>query len=122
MNIRVLLFAAVLLLIPSISSADKAYTVQCADSSLAECTVKSAKKIRAVRIEVPSGDRTVPVFAVKNKFGDCPPEVSVTLKPLELGGEFFIETCDGSNGTEVVNSRLWSPMPSADLREKERVE
>ena len=102
MNTKVSLFVGALLLIPSISGAGEAYTIQCDDAlSNIECTVTSSKKIRSVRVEMFSG-RNGSVDVFDKKFENCPTEVSVTLGFVVPGEKFFIETCDGSNAIEAI--------------------
>lgn len=106
MNQIILFTVGLLLAIPSIVSANKAYTItiQCETAIETKCTVKSKSKIRSVRAELYFGKNNRLANSVSKKFKNCPTEVSVSLASVVPvpGAKFFVETCDGSNSIETI--------------------
>ena len=106
MNLRILLFAGLLLALPFIASAEGAYidheyNVQCETLDGTECKVKSNKAIKSVRVEFLSREENSRSDFVKKEFEGCPTEVSLNFDaPPEA--KFFIHTCDGSSGVKVM--------------------
>ena len=106
MNLKILLFAGMLLVLPFIAIAEGAYidhdySVQCETLGETECRVKSNKAIKSVRVEFLSRKDNGQSGFVKKEFKGCPTEVSVNFTaPPEA--KFFIETCDGSSGIKVL--------------------
>ena len=99
MNLNVLLFAGMLLAVPS---AVNAFTVQCEGLLETTCTVKSDNSIKSVRVEIYPGGNNSSISPVNRDFRDCPKEVSVNLDYVPSGTRFFVETCDGSNAIETI--------------------
>lgn len=103
MNLKISLFVGLLLVIPSIVSAAKVYTIQCEVRSETICTVQSDRNVRSVRVEIDPGENNSSPDLVSKDFRHCPTKVAVSLDSvLASGARFFVETCDGSNGIETI--------------------
>ncbi|WPD23332.1 MAG: hypothetical protein SD837_01965 [Candidatus Electrothrix scaldis] len=106
MNLRILLFGGLLLALPCIASAksgyvDHDYSVECETHDETECTVKSNKTIKSVRVEFLSHKAHSQSGFVKKEFEGCPTEVSIDFDASPKA-KFFIQTCDGSSGVKVI--------------------
>ncbi|WP_446010080.1 hypothetical protein [Candidatus Electrothrix sp.] len=102
MNSNISFFIGILLALPTIVNANENSTIHCDVSLENKCIVKSARSIRAIRVEIyRSGDNNSTEF-VKKEFQDCPKEVSIVFDSLQTGSKMFIDTCDGSSFLETI--------------------
>ena len=112
MNIKILLFGGLFLALPCMASAksgfvDHKYSVACETHDETECTVKSNKTIKSVRVEFLSRKDHSRSGFIKKEFEGCPKEVSIDLAvPPEVSAhpeaKFFIQTCGGGSGVKVI--------------------
>ncbi|XCN73493.1 MAG: hypothetical protein Q3M24_01710 [Candidatus Electrothrix aestuarii] len=106
MTLRILLLGGLLLALPCLANAksvfiDHDYSVDCETLNTTECTVKSNKAIKSVRVELLSRQGHNRSGFVKKEYEGCPTEVSVGFDASPKA-KLFIQTCDGSSGVKVI--------------------